>query len=973
MSEEAQQSEAAVRRVYRAVDRARRRWRVLSALRGLLLALVVTGSALVACLWADNLLHLPAPLRLACAVGLAALLLGMLARFMAYPLLRPLNDAVVAAHLERTSPELDNRLINAVLLDREHFRDPAARRMARAQIDDTARWVGERPAAGAPDLRGLWKPARYLALLAAVLGLYGLVFSRHFGNALLRLTRPGAGVPPVTDTRLDVRPGDTALLQGETLRVQAQVSGILPESARIAVRSGEERNTDRMSFTGRAFAYELTNLQRTLRYRISAGDARTRWYRVEVRRRPAVQAIDATYRYPDYTGLPERTETGILGDIRALAGTELLLRVHTDRPVQRGHLELRTKPGGEGEPRTVPLTRQKPGTLSARLTAERGGELLVHVRDDAGVRNLPQVRRLEVAPDAAPRVTFATPGRDVTAAPGDEVVLLAEATDDVALRGLRLLVQREAGGEWESIRSWRYDARVRRAQEGAVLALDRLGLERGDTLAYYMRASDGLAREQPVGRSRVYRVHVGGQRAGPASAPGDRKERASAETKGAESGEKSKEEEVSDAEDLPGGEQLAERLLRELERFGEAQERAIELSNRLGRKAVDDFTDEEKKALEEIREIEREWADFFQEAATDLSKLPPQDFSLAGQAEEFREVYSELQTAVEAVEREDIELAVPREQAGLELAEEIETNLEKWLTEYPDHRKWAMEEPLEDYETPTAELPDELQDLIGDLIESEEEMTEEIEDVTSGWMDSLDVGAGWDAMDGPISNMSARGVTGNRLPNSQEVGGRSGEGRTGKSSGEFVEKTATGKGGRPTPSRLTPDPYEAGRVEDTSGQPPTGATGGGKASGGGAEGFRGPVPPPLQKELKRLAARQRQLIDRAERIDYGLKKYRAPRGRLPETIELMKAQAAGLERGEVATFAGYRRVVLTNLREVKQLTEKRKQIVRERGSLLPKRLRDEIAAGETENVPERYRSMVRSYFRAISDAATPRE
>ena len=57
-------------------------------------------------------------------------------------------------------------------------------------------------------------------------------------------------------------------------------------------------------------------------------------------------------------------------------------------------------------------------------------------------------------------------------------------------------------------------------------------------------------------------------------------------------------------------------------------------------------------------------------------------------------------------------------------------------------------------------------------------MNEDVEDVTSSWLDSLDKGAGWDAMDGPISDMSAKGVTGNQLPNQQEVGGRAGEGRS---------------------------------------------------------------------------------------------------------------------------------------------------------------------------------------------------
>ncbi|MCK4375489.1 MAG: hypothetical protein KAX19_09175, partial [Candidatus Brocadiae bacterium] len=178
---------------------------------------------------------------------------------------------------------------------------------------------------------------------------------------------------------------------------------------------------------------------------------------------------------------------------------------------------------------------------------------------------------------------------------------------------------------------------------------------------------------------------------------------------------------------------------------------------------------------------------------------------------------------------------------------------------------------------------------------------------------------------------------------------------------------------RQTPSRLTPDPFEAGWVKDTSGEAPTGATGGGKVSGQGAEGFQGPVPPPLQQRLKRMAVQQGELIDKATRLDYGLRKYRHPRGRLPEAIELMKAQRASLEEGELSTFGRHQRIVLSNLREIKELSEKQKQLWRDRSALLPKRLREEIASAQDERVPEQYREMVENYFRALSEAGTPRK
>ena len=1089
--------------VYGLLDRSRSAWRMLDLLGGLLRTFVVFGGALVVGFLADNLLHLPGPVRLVYGVGLVVLLAGMTARLVIYPLLRPISDEMVAAHVERAVPELDNRVINAVLLAEERFRDSLTRRLAAAQIGETADCVRARRF-GAPARRGTFRRPAWWALgLAAFALLYGLLFSEHFGNAFARFLHPTRYVPPITATRLTVVPGDAEMLQGDSLAVEARVSGLLPETARVECRGGKGASSDAMAFEGNAFTYTFVNVQEDFTYRIRAGDALTRRYVVTVRDRPAVKRLGLTYLYPAYTGMPERTEADGTGDVRAPVGTTLRLDVQADRPVAQGRIEFLPLAPEGAAPQTSALLPLSDTEFRGELAVGRSGTYRIHLEDAGGIANIPRARRLEALPDTPPRVVFEEPARDVAVTPDARVALLAGVEDDFSLRELRLRVQRSAGANWESLRTWTYEPGTRTAREGALLDVRELGLKTGDVLAYYMQANDGLRHDQQdAGRSRTYRVRIVDARTavtsdaeteqalrdvvrrlitlqqgnldatlalagwaagreelatGEQDAWGEFRTRAArlvtaqegiwqlaTDAVSAQAGRGSTRmaealgriaaahlaaavgllknlEAIPDAEALPArsqsaearqryaiellrellddpagalarilaeqgeserlgekpedltdAKQLAERLLKSLDEFQEDQKRLVELSNQLAEKPVEDFTDEDEGRLKDIIDAERDWARFFQEAATDLSKLPPQDQSLATQAKEFLEVYSEIQQAVEAAERQAIEMAVPYEQSGLELAESIETNIEKWLMETKDRKQWSMEDPLEDYELPLTELPDELQDLIGDLVESEEDLLEKYDDMTSGWSDSLDVGAGWDTTDGPISNMSAKGITGNRLPNTNEVGGRSGEGRTGKSSGQFVEEEATGKGGRATPSRLTADPFEAGWVKDSSGDAPTGATGGGKVSGQGAEGFQGATPPPLQQALKRMANQQAEIIDKARRLDYGLKKYRQPRGSLPEAIELMEAQKTALQSGEVRNFAHYQRIVLSNLREVKELSEKQKQLVRDRSALLPKELRDEVAAAQDEPVPEQYREMVRNYFRALSDAGTAR-
>src|SRR5581483_5402884 len=92
---------------------------------------------------------------------------------------------------------------------------------------------------------------------------------------------------------------------------------------------------------------------------------------------------------------------------------------------------------------------------------------------------------------------------------------------------------------------------------------------------------------------------------------------------------------------------------------------------------------------------------------------------------------------------------------------------------------------------PEMPLPDALEDMMGDLLQEADDFDQEADDITSAWGDNLNQ-AGWGVSDGPISSFSAKGKTGNDMPNNMEVSGRSGDGRRGKSSGQMVGDTARG-------------------------------------------------------------------------------------------------------------------------------------------------------------------------------------
>ena len=407
-----------------------------------------------------------------------------------------------------------------------------------------------------------------------------------------------------------------------------------------------------------------------------------------------------------------------------------------------------------------------------------------------------------------------------------------------------------------------------------------------------------------------------------------------------------------------------------MKNFLAEQERVLEKSRTLAAKGPEDLTQADQAVLGEMSRGEDKWAKFLEEKLTDFSKLPQQDFADATMAQEANSVFQEVQEAAEALTQSNISLAVPHEQSGLENAHELVNNLERWLPDAPDNIKWSMEEPLAPTDIALAELPKELEDIMGELLDKEEQMTPEVEDVTSSWMDSADKGAGWGTGDGPISDMSAKGVTGNLLPNQNEVGGRSGEGRTGRSHGQMVGDTAEGKGGREIPTRLDPEPFEQGSVKDTAKNDPGGATGGGKLSGYGAEGLRGPAPPSSNQRLPRLAEQQAQIRQQAESLALQLRRYHLSSGELESSANAMNRLEQSARKND---GLGVRRAfsqAVNSLGAAKGAVQSQIAVRREQDKLPPS-AREQMRVGVQDGVPKGYEEMVAQYYRALAEGKSP--
>ena len=425
------------------------------------------------------------------------------------------------------------------------------------------------------------------------------------------------------------------------------------------------------------------------------------------------------------------------------------------------------------------------------------------------------------------------------------------------------------------------------------------------------------------------------------------------------------------ASDVPPAltmEQQLGKLKDELKAFGDDQKRIINASKPFRELNPEDLTTDQQAVLGELARQEAKQAAYFQEKLTDLSKLPLQDFADGKIVGDMNAVFQEVQKASEAMYQKRMEIATPAAQGGLEKAAEIEQNLEKWLPNTPDNTKWSMEEPQGGpQDIPMAELPKQLDDLIGDLLKKEKDMDPDKDDPSSSIMDSMDKGAGWGADDGPMSNMSAKGVTGNQLPNNNEITGRSGEGRNGKSNGQMVGNTAVGKGGAETPTRMTPTPFENGSVNDQSKDDKGGATGGGKLAGFGQDGLRGPMAPQTQQKVHMLAQQQEKLRQQVESLALQLRKQRRPTGDLESAVAAMKAlEASAQNQDGLQVVQGYHQA-LDSL-EAARSEYAGQRLSRVESDAITKSAHSDVSDSQAQDAPPGYEEMTGAYFRSLSDS-----
>ena len=478
--------------------RARSRWRRAALLRGFGFASASASGLLAIALTAYLVARPTGPALIVLAVGaLVAAVACLVYPGWIWIMRRSPSDRKVARFVEERVPELEDRVATAVEFGEQHA-DRSAPVVDRLVADAAAR-IQELDFDRIVSREALQRAGLIAALgagLLLIVGAAGRTPARRAFDAIAFYAFPAR-------LNLDVRPGDAAVMAGQSLPIQVRIRGgdqILTPT--LEIQKGDDRRTIVMasSDTQDEFAFTVGTINDPFTYRVSAGRASSPSFTVRVLRPPHVARVDLSYEYPRGFGLENRVEEDG-GDIYAPAGTTVRLHVKTDKPVVSGSLVM-------ADGRQLPLKAASSQALEGTVTVTADGSYRLALGDADGLRNPGDteyfIRTLE---DRPPDVRIVRPASDQEVTPLQEVTIEARAEDDYGIAQFEL-VYAVRGGREHALPFTNGPSGLT-AAGARTLYLEDLDVKPGDFVTYYARARDvGHGKKPTEARSDIFFLEV---------------------------------------------------------------------------------------------------------------------------------------------------------------------------------------------------------------------------------------------------------------------------------------------------------------------------------------------------------------------------------------------------------------------------------------------------------------------------------
>jgi len=464
---------------------------------------------------ADVIFHFSSGVRLSLSVAFFVGFIALLCwhAFVAWK--RQISFEHTARVLERRDPQLGSRLINFLQL-REQALDrelsPLTRRMAAQAVADYAEEVDTVNLLRRAQTNAVREETKRALLsvlwLAVVLGAaYDITRTETS-----RFLDPFGDHPPYSFTRLEIaEPAEDGakVVYGQGLLFTVHTAGHKPGDVFLSSYPAghpEQVTTAPMFDKGEhGFIQRIESIKSDLVVFAHTRNqhAVSRQRHISVILTPRLEQAWVKITPPAYTGLSAEERPLQFKSIKALEGSVIQFRLHSNRPLHDGLVEIIKSPQAA---ESLTLTSSGENEVSGSWTAKDSAQLRFSLTDRDGHPSEEKWElALNVTHDLPPEVQITQPPADSFVAMDFKVDVVAEASDDYGVKTLR--IHQARNDQWVEPHATNYTSVTRNAREVISLDFKQMDITPGDTFSFFAEAVD-TAPEPHLARSSVITLTV---------------------------------------------------------------------------------------------------------------------------------------------------------------------------------------------------------------------------------------------------------------------------------------------------------------------------------------------------------------------------------------------------------------------------------------------------------------------------------
>ncbi|HWS89546.1 MAG TPA: hypothetical protein VN282_21420 [Pyrinomonadaceae bacterium] len=467
---------------------ARRRRRLMIALRGAAVCLGVLACVLLLLGWAAYRYRGSEGALLALRVGALVAFVAAVYLSLVRPLARRISEARLARFIEERARGTEERLVTAI----EFEEGDEARRVSRALLE-RLRSDADGAAAGV-DLDRVYS-RRALAAYGAAALLSLLLFAgvlkwgpRGLSEGVAQLVAPSGMAAEADPRAIKVKPGTARVPKGSDQDITAALAGFEAEAASLFTRAagaGDDAWQGQAMEQAKArgeFELSLVNVQEPVEYFVESEGVRSEVFKLEVVDLPFVKQLDLVLNFPAFSRLPAKAvEDG--GDVAALKGTVVTVTARLSGKARAARIVF-------ADGRKVEMKAAGQDFVGALTVAGDTSYFVELTSVDGEVYRGSNEYDVTALEDLPPTVSFERPGRDTKATNLEEVFTQARAEDDFGVASIELFFSVN-GGDEQKVNLQELSRDAARSLTGThTFFMEEYKLKPGDFISYYAKARD---------------------------------------------------------------------------------------------------------------------------------------------------------------------------------------------------------------------------------------------------------------------------------------------------------------------------------------------------------------------------------------------------------------------------------------------------------------------------------------------------